>query len=150
MTLTTAITENPHNLMNSLKTKLLLGFVALGIAASANISFATTTTNTIPCAYWVAYGKFNLGQWSNADGTVVVSEPEVGSFDEIYDHDTLKDKLGEYKDDCDETAKKLTDRAQALFPSQSTQISNFFSSAATSCKNSFQNRYDQLSDILCE
>ena len=130
------------------KIKVMLALVAFTVIASVNISVATTTTTS--CAQWVAYGTYQLGQWSNADGTVVVSEPEVGSFDEIYDHDTLKDKLGEYKDDCDSTAKTLIERSKALFPLQSSQIETFFNSAATSCKSSFQNRYDNLSGILCE
>ena len=130
------------------KIKVMLALVAFTVIASVNISVATTTTTS--CAQWVAYGTYQLGQWSNADGTVVVSEPEVGSFDEIYDHDTLKDKLGEYKDDCDSTAETLIERSKTLFPLQSTQIETFFNSAATSCKSSFQNRYDNLSGILCE
>ena len=133
------------------KIKVMLALVAFTVVASVNISVATTTSTTsTSCAQWVAYGTYQLGQWSNADGTVVVSEPEVGSFDEIYDHDTLKDKLGEYKDDCDSTAKTLIERSKTLFPLQSSQIETFFNSAATSCKSSFQNRYDNLSGILCE
>jgi len=97
----------------------------------------------------VTFGYFDLGSWENADGTVVVEEPAVGTGNWITDLPSLDDELQALQKSCYDTAETLIRRVAETFPGTLTNAEIFYDGQAQECKDRFGEIYDIYTGILC-
>ncbi|MCY4302233.1 MAG: hypothetical protein OXC68_10955 [Aestuariivita sp.] len=97
----------------------------------------------------VTFGYFDLGSWENADGTVVVEEPDVGTGNWIADLPSLDDELHGLQRSCYDTAEVLIRRVSETFPGTLTNAEIIYDDQAQACKARFGEIYDIYTGIFC-
>lgn len=127
--------------------KKLLIVCVMGFGITAAMSQADSVE---VCAFApVTFGKFNLGSWENADGTVIVEEPAVGTGHWITDLPSLQDELQELQRRCDATAETLVRRVSATFVGTLTHAEIIYDGQVRQCKAHFNEIYNIYTSILC-
>lgn len=97
----------------------------------------------------VTFGYFDMGSWENADGTVVVKEPAVGTGHWITDAPSLNEERQDLQRSCDATAETLIRRVSDTFAGTLTHAEIFYDDRAQKCKDHFGEIYDIYTGILC-
>ena len=138
------------------KTQLLKGntimkkvsiLCVLSMCAATSMSWADPIDT---CAFApVTFGKFDMGSWENADGTVVVQEPLVETGHWVTDGPSLKEEFQVLEQSCYDTAEKLIRRVSATFAGTLTQAEIFYDGQVQECKNYFGEIYEIYTGILC-
>ena len=100
------------------------------------------------CLKKVALGEYHLGEWSNADGTVVISAI-VGSITRRVNGNNLERLRDNYIRQCDRKAKRLIKRGKKLFPEQAEDLEEWFLDNAEDCKQMFRDNYEHLKPVMC-
>ena len=121
--------------------KILLSlFIALGMIIPTEVYSA--------CFEKVALGEYHLGEWGNADGTVIISAI-VGSTTKRVSGQNLRRLYRRYLRQCDKKAKKLIKKGKKLFPEQAEQLEQWYLENAEKCKQTFSRNYETLQPMMC-
>ncbi|MCY4151674.1 MAG: hypothetical protein OXE94_05490 [Aestuariivita sp.] len=127
--------------------KKLFLCVIFGVWAIGSISRADSADI---CTFGgVTFGIFDLGSWANANETIIVEEPKIGTGNWLYDLPSLQEELADLERNCEITGETLIRRVSATFPGTLSNAELFYDDQVQECKNHFREIYDIYTGVLC-
>ena len=122
--------------------KLLL---ALIITLGMSFSFSAYS-----CLDDVTLGIYHFGKWSDADGTIWISD-EVGSMAwDITNRKELKKRYRKYVKQCKSKGKRLIRQGQDLFPDQAEELTEWYLEHIERCLDVFEEGYNIMKQHVCK
>ena len=121
-------------------------FIALGVCVTVSIGHADTFEM---CSFGpVTFGSFDMGSWENAEGTIVVEEPVIGTGNWISDLPSLEEELSTLQKSCDDTAERLIRAVSGTFPGAREQAEIFYDDRVQQCKDHFEEIYETYTRLI--